>query len=62
MIGRRSRGGQEMERLVHPVAVVIFDSGGNNESCLSLALNYECEKHREHAHLVDLSGYYVPHL
>ena len=36
-------GGQETERLVPPVSVVIFDSGGNNESWFCPALGYESE-------------------
>ena len=46
---------QETERLGPPVSVVIFGSGGNNESCFSSpALSCESEQHRGHAHLVDL--------
>ena len=37
------RGSQETERLVPSVPVVIFGSGGNNESCFSPALSCESE-------------------
>ena len=52
MIGWRFIFGvsQKTERLVAPVPVVIFDPGGNGESCFCRALTYGSEQHGGHAH------------